>query len=103
MFKRSKNDQKKYILNGNLSAEWPVRPPFNNVAAIPDEVSASVISFCQRIVAKINAKKKNFPGSAENVQEKKTPPTVILVFVTDSTEGRLFELIFSNRVVFHRA
>ncbi|KAJ8877292.1 hypothetical protein PR048_021746 [Dryococelus australis] len=35
-------------------AEWAVRPPSNNVAAVPDEASASAISLCELIVAKIN-------------------------------------------------
>ena len=40
------------ISNGNFSAEWAVRPPFNNVAVILDEASASAISLCEQIVAK---------------------------------------------------
>jgi hypothetical protein len=49
------------IFNGNFSAEWAVRPPSSKVAAIPDEVSASAILFCERIIANINEIKKVFP------------------------------------------
>ena len=42
------------IFNSNFSAEWAVRPPSNNVAAMPNEASASAISLSERIVAKIN-------------------------------------------------
>ena len=40
------------IFNCNFSAGWAIRPPSNNVAAIPDEASEGAISLCERIVAK---------------------------------------------------
>ena len=57
------------IFNGNFSTEWAVRLPFNNVATIPDEASASAISLCERIVAKINEIKKSHSYITQSVQK----------------------------------
>ena len=48
------------IFYGDFSAEWAVRPPSNNMAAIPDEANVIAISSCEQIVAKINEIKKIF-------------------------------------------
>ena len=44
----------RWIFNGEFSAEWAAQLPSNNVAPIPDEASASAISLCEQIIAKIN-------------------------------------------------
>lgn len=61
------------MFNGNFSAERAVRPPFNNVAAIPDEASVSAIPFWDRIDAKINDIKNVFPVPP-GASKKKYPP-----------------------------
>lgn len=45
--------------SGNFNAEWAVRPPSSNVAAMPDDASASAISFLFRTEANIKLMRKN--------------------------------------------
>lgn len=64
------------MFNGNFKAECAVRPPSNNVAAIPEEASANAIFRSDRIVAKNNEMRNVFPVPPG--ESKKYNPPVLL-------------------------
>ncbi|GBP76647.1 Transposon Tf2-6 polyprotein [Eumeta japonica] len=59
--------------NGSYNAECAVRPPPKRVPAIPDDAMASVILFCDHMVAKMCERRKVFPVPP-GASMKNSPP-----------------------------
>ena len=67
------------MFNGNFKVEWAVLHPGSNVAAIPDDTRAKVMSFWNQIVARINLIRKVLPVPP-GTSKKKIPPTPLSTF-----------------------